>query len=216
MPLAINVGDILSARAWCQLDEQGSVNTYNYYCTSKAGSGGTDQDLASAFDFIISGFYKALCPATVEYRGTQVYFLKSFFGVLIAPVSSIANAGVGTATGNPCPRNTCPVMKYNTSSRGPGGRGRLFMPFCATSFVASNGRPTVGLETLMNSTASALLSPLIVGSGGNTSTLEWSLIRKHKGAVPTLDGTIINALSADKFGQQHRRGDYGRANASPI
>jgi hypothetical protein len=217
MATALAVGDIISARAWLDLDEQAAVNTYNYECISKTGSGATDVQAATLLDTGLASFYRPLVPPTVEYRGVQVYVMfRAGGGFLPAPVSSVASAGVGTATGPPLPRNTAPVLKYATGVRGPGGRGRVYLPFVSDDFLATNGRPTNAFDVLANSFASSLLTPFVAGSGGNTATFAWVLLRKHKGGPPTINGQIISGESADKFGQMHKRGDYGRANASPI
>jgi len=217
MPFPIGVGDILAARFWSVLDEQAAVNTINYVCTAKAGTGGSDQDLASFLDTNFASFFRALYPNTVEYRGCQVYFLKRL-GLLSAafPVFSTANAGVGTATGPPMPKNTCGMVKYTNGLRGPGNRGRLYLPFISTDFQATNGEPTNAWAVLINGFGAGGVVPITVGSGGNTSTLTWNLLRKVKGAVPIDRGPITLAQSANKYGQLHKRGDYGRANSSPI
>lgn len=214
MALNVAAGDILAVRAWCQLDEQASVNTWNYLCSSVTGGGITDQDLATQWDTLNgSPFYQFLMPPDAEYRGVQVYFMKRT-GNLPAPVSSIAGAHVGV-TGTTClPRGSASILKYATFERGPGGRGRIFLPFVSSDYVASNGRPTVAHDTLVNSFASGLLSPFVITSGGNSATFNWGLFKRR-----TNPKTLIAALtaqSADKFGQLHKRGDYGKANASPI
>jgi len=217
MATPIAVGDILAGRAWSQLDEQGAVNTYNYVCRSITGAGATDQDLAASLDNGFNTFYKALYPNTVEYRGVQVYFLKRL-GLLTAaaPVSSLAGSGVGTATGPPMPRNSCAILKYNAGLRGPAYRGRIFLPFLSTDFQASNARPTNAFAVLANSFLSTLTVPLTTGTSPNTATLDWCILHKVKGGVPVVRNSIVNAESANKFGQLHKRGDYGRANESPI
>lgn len=217
MPFPIGVGDLLAARFWSALDEQGAVNTLNFNCTSKSGTGASDQDLASALDAGYAAFFRSLYPNTVEYRGCQVYFLKRL-GVLssAAPVASTSNAGVGTATGPPMPRNACGILKYTTGLRGPANRGRLFLPFISTDFQATNGRPTNAFAVLLNSFGSGTVVPLVIGTSPNQSTVEWCLLHKVKGAVPINRGPITLAQSANKYGQLHKRGDYGHANASPI
>lgn len=213
----IGVGDILACRVWSVLDEQAAVNTYNYVCSAKVGAGGSDQDMATFLDTAMASFYPGLYPNTVEYRGVQVYFLKRL-GLLTsaAPVQSTTGAAVGTATGFPMPRSACSILKYNDGLRGPAHRGRLYLPFISADWQANNGRPNNAFDTYANSFASALLTPITVGTGGNTSTLVWSLIHKVKGAVPIVRGTITVSGVANKFGVLKRRGDYGRANASPI
>jgi len=213
-PVAVN--DLLSVRVWTVLDEQAAVNTYNYEVISVTGGAITDADFAQNWDTTFGGgFYPSLMPSSAEYRGVQVYFLKRNAGFLPAPVTSVAGAGPGTHGTNPVPRNTCPILKYATFSRGPGGRGRLFMPFADQAYVATNGRPTVALETLLNSFASALLSPITITVGASSAVFSWGLARRPPGGPVTIH-QILTAESADKFGQMHKRGDYGRANASPI
>ncbi len=217
MSLPITTGDILAARIWSQLDEQGAVNTLNYVCISNTGAGATDSDLAASIDTGVSTFYRGLYPATVEYRGVQVYCLQRL-GLLTAaaPVSSLAGAGVGTASGVPMPRNTCAILSYNAGLRGPAYRGRIFLPFLSTVWQSSNGRPTTAFAVFANSWLTTILATLVTGTSPNTSTLVWSLLKKNPAAVPTDRGRIVFAESANKFGQLHKRGDYGRANASPI
>lgn len=214
---SIQVGDILSNRAWVVLDEQAAVNTYNYQAISITGGGGTDLQLAAAFDAIASAFYVPLISHTVEYRGIQTYFLKrASGGVLPGFVESTAGASVGTPTNSPLPRNSAPIFAYNAFGRGPANRGRVYLPFVDGSFLATNGRPNNAFDVLVNSYASVLLAPLVVGTGPNTTTLSWSLIHKQKGLPPIVRGQILQAHATNKFGQMHKRGDYGRANTSPI
>jgi hypothetical protein len=217
MSAPIGVGDILAARAWTVLDDQAAVNTYAFECTAANGAGASDNDLALAEDTIFSPFYKSICPANVVYRGIQVYFLKRL-GLLtaLAPVDSIAGSGACGAAGNPIARDSAPIFKYNTGLRGPKNRGRVYLPFTATSFQSADGTPTNAFAILVNSLASVLVVPQTIGSGGNTSVVQWVLLHKVRGAVPVSRGAIVNALSANKIGQMHRRGDYGRANQSPI
>jgi hypothetical protein len=217
MSFVIGVGDLLAARFWSVLDEQAAVNTLNYACTAKTGAGATDQDLASFLDSGFAAFFRSLYPPTVTYRGCQVYFLKRL-GLLTAaaPVSSLAGSGVGTATGPPMPRDAAAIVKYTTGLRGPSQRGRIFLPFISTDYQASNGRPTNAFAVLLNSFASGAVVPITVGSSPNQSTLVWSLLHKVKGAVPVDRGPIDFAESANKYGNMHKRGDYGRPNSSPI
>jgi len=215
--LQLAVNDLVAARAWCQLDEQGSVNTYNYLVTNVVGGGVTDQNFCDDFDTgFMSPFYQAIQPSSVEYRGTQVYFLRRT-GFLPSPVSSVAGAHLGTAGTIPMPRDAAPILKYATFDRGPGGRGRLYLPFVSATFLATNGRLTAGYDTIVNAVAATLLNPITITRGAATATLSWQLVKRtHTPLLTYTSQAIITAASADKIGQMHKRGDYGRANASPI
>lgn len=217
MPIAIVAGDLVSARAWCTLANQASVNTFNHQCITVTGAGCTDQDYCNAVDAVAVNFYGPWMTTHSRYDGIQAYILhRATGGLKPAPVSTTASSGAGTALGDPMPPNTAAVLKYNTNLRGPGGRGRVYLPFAAVSWASVDGTTTNAADVLINSFASALLNPLVVTGTGGTATFVWELLKKHKGADPTATGQIINAFSAAKFGQMHKRGSYGRPNESPI
>jgi len=214
--IAIASGDILACRAWVSTAAQAAVNTYNMTCISVTGGGVTDQDLAAAFDAVAVSLYAALCPTEVTYNGIQVYFQRRTPMVLPNPVKSVSSAGPCTGTGGILPTEIAAVLKYKTANRGPAGRGRVYLPFIAGQFKSAFGVPTTAMSVLVNSFASAMLSPLVVTSGGNTATLVWSLMRRELLPAPPSSTQILQAESAEKFGQIHRRGDYGKLNLSPI
>jgi len=214
MPIVIQPNDILLARAWTIAGNQAAVNTYGMLCVSFAGTGGTDQSLANDLDLTMGPFYKSLLPPNCSYAGVQVYFLKSALP-LPPPVKSVTQAGPGT-TGTTClPRGIAGILKYSTGFRGPSGRGRLYLPFVSEVYQDITALPTNAYDVLVNSFASAMLNPIVTGGGGNNSTVLWALVHRKKG-TPTTARQITQAESADKWGQMHKRGDYGKQNASPI
>ncbi len=216
MAIQILVGDILLARAWCTAGGQAAVNTYGYECIASAGAGATDVDFLSQLTGSFSAFYKGLLPPNCTYDGLQGYFIaRPSGGVMPPPVSDVTGAGAGV-TGTTCiPRGMAGIMKYATNIRGPGGRGRVFLPFVSQNYQDTTALPTNAYQVFVNSFASALLATLIVGTGGNTVTLIWSLVHRKK-PDPITGHQITTAESAQKWGQMHKRGEYGRLNASPI
>ncbi len=217
MGTALQVGDIGILRAWTSLAAQAAVNTYGWAVLSTVGGGATDQDFTNGMDTgVFSTFYKSLMGNSAVYRGLQWYFLKRTSGGLPAPVKSTAGAGNGTGGLDPIPLNTCPIFKYATVNRGQSGRGRLYLPFAAAVYMSNLGEPTAALDVLINGLASILLVPTTVTVGGNSATLVWSLIHRQPKPNPPSVSSIITAESASKFGQMHKRGDYGRPNQSPI
>jgi hypothetical protein len=212
MATPIVVGDIIAVRGWTQFAPQAAVNTFNFQCTAITGTGATDAVAASQFDLLLSTFYPTIICDQASYRGVQVYFLKRT-GILPLPAQSNANTAAGIGGTLALPRNTAAILKYATLLRGPGGRGRLYLPFLPTDTMTAQGDPTAGFNTFVTNFGATLLTPTIVGTGPNTSTLVWSLA--HRGPVIT-STPIATARSADKFGQMHKRGDYGRPNSSPV
>ncbi len=216
MATPIANGDLLSARVWTSANAQAAVNTYNFLCISVTGGGVTDQDFSNAIDAPAALLYGPLIPSVVTYDGVQVYFIRRSPMVLPNPVKTTSSAGPGTAGGNILPLQTAGILKYNTLVRGPAGRGRVYLPFIASSFLTTQGEPTTAYDVLVNSFASALLSPLVVTNGASSATLVWSLVRKELLPSPPSSQQILFAESAGKFGVMHKRGDYGRLNVSPI
>jgi len=213
MATAFQTGDIFAIRAWMTLNEQAAVNTYNYSCITVTGGAVTDVDFLAAVQTAYAAFYKSLSALNVVYNGIQGYFMKRT-GPLVNPVSNVASAGNCTFSSLPLPRVACGMLKYNTTVRGPGGRGRLYLPFVGSDYVDDDGKPTAAYDVLVNSWASNLLSPVVVTSGGSSATLVWG-IKTGSGAGMTC-AQITEAKSADKWGNLHKRGDYGRANSAPI
>lgn len=214
MATALVTGDFLSIRAWTTQQAQAAVNTFNYQVITLTGGAVTDQDFVNAQNTAFAAFYKSLCPSSVDYNGIQCYFLfRTGGGSLPAPVKNIASAGPGTTGTNCVPRNAAGIMKYSAFSRGPGGRGRVFLPFVSLDYVNEGGDPNTAYDVLVNSFASSLLTPVVVTSGGSTATLSFCLFKRSNVAASE---QILQAESASKFGQMHKRGDYGRPNASPI
>jgi len=216
MATSLQAGDILSGRVWCTNDEQASVNSYNFQVVSVTGGAVTDQDFSNALDLLTSGLYGPMLTTHSVYNGVQTYFLARTTGSLPAPVKTISSAGAGTASGNPVPPVTCAILKYSAFARGPRGRGRVYLPFVAVSFVSPDGTPTVAFDTLVNSFASAMLVPLTLTSGGSSATCVWSLVTRHPVPAPPTAVQLLQAESAAKFGQMHKRGSYGKPNVSPI
>jgi len=216
MSVTVQVGDFLSARIWTQLDEQAAVNTLNYEVISVTGGLVTDQDLADNIDTIVHTFYKNIMTTSTQYHGVQVYFAQRPAGTLPAAVKNTLNAGPGLQLPPTLPGNTAAVMKYSTNVRGPAGRGRIYLPFIGTGLVTADGVPATSLDVAINSLCSVLLNPLIISAGGSTATFIWTLFHRKKKPTPSTGTQITQAFSAQKFGQMHKRGSYGRANAAPI
>lgn len=212
MAIQIAVGDVLAVRVWCRLGVQSAVNTYNFSCISSAGAGATDQDMADGFDGFMSTFYETVLANNATYRGVQVYFMKRD-GVLPGPVSSITGFTPGAGGPKALPLNTALILKYQAVTRGPAGRGRVFLPFFSASAMEADGHPTVAVTNFVDAFGANLLNPTVIGTAPNTATLKWVILRKGPPIVTT---EIVTVGTANLFGQMHKRGDYGKPNTSPI
>jgi len=215
MGTALQIGDILSARVWTSLGEQAAVNSYNWEVITVSGGTVTDQQFSDSFDLLVAGDYKQMMPTSCTYHGTQTYFMRRT-GFLPAPVKTITNTGAGVTGTDPVPRSSAAIMKYSTLVRGPGGRGRVYLPFISTQYMTALGLPNATLNTKIDALAALLLPALTLTTGGSSATLVWSLLTRGVPPAPPTAHQLMNAESAGKMGTMRKRGDYGRANASPI
>lgn len=215
MATALQNGDLLACRVWATLGNQAAVNTYNYQIFGVTGGACTDQDLCNAVNLLVVPFYKGLMTTDCDYNGVQCYFLRRT-GFLPGPVKTIVSAGPGLNSPPPLSPNAAIVLKYNTVIRGPGGRGRVFLPFSQAANLDGAGNTTTGFDVFANSFLSTMLPVIALTNGGSAASATWTLIRHATGTPPTATGQIIFAESSGKVGQMHKRGAYGRLNSSPI
>jgi len=217
MSVAIANNDLLSCRVWTTFGTQAAVNTYNYQAFAVTGGGITDSDLAAAFDLLVATTYQGIMTTATVYNGVQVYFRQRGTSYLPAPVKYTASAGPGLQAVLTLPSQLAAVMRYSTVIRGPGGRGRVYLPFIAENEVAADGNQDTSLITAINAMATLLLPPITITSGGSSASFAWSILHRLPGPTVLYSAdSIISAESSGKFGQMHKRGAYGRVNASPI
>jgi len=212
MAVGLQVNDVLAIRAWCQYGTQASVNTYNFEVIASAGAGTNDQQVADDFDGLLSTFYKTYICNNAVYKGVQVYFIRRT-GFLPGPTNQTSGTGAGAGGAKGLPLNTALVAKYAGVLRGPSGRGRVFLPFASATAMEADGHPTVAFTNFVEAFMTSLLTPTIVGTGGDTATLAWVLAKKGTSVTTT---QIVSVGVPNKFGQMHKRGDYGRPNSAPI
>ena len=92
----------------------------------------------------------------------------------------------------------------------------MYLPFSATVNLTVLGEPTAAFNTLISGLGTTLETPTIITSGGSSATMAWVLLHRQPSPAPPTTTQIVQAFSAGKFGQMHKRGDYGKANQSPI
>jgi hypothetical protein len=211
MPTFLNNGDILACRVWTTFEDQAAVNTYNFRCSGKIGLGVTDQDLAASMDTFFSAFYPSILNNLAVYNGTQVYILNRV-GPLPAGVFYNGNTGPGIGTSPAAPKGTAFVLSYTTGIRGPGGRGRLFLPFLATAALDNNGQPVGPALTLINAFFTSMAGGFLIGTTPNQISIDWIVYHRASRNYDFIqDGHARKTVS-----NLHRRGDYGKPNKSPI
>jgi len=211
MSQVIAFGDRLEIKFYCADAEQGSVNTINFQAGNSTGGSITDQDVANYFDEFYGSTLKDFIANTASYQGTTCRIAN----LLPLPVPALASAhsGVGVAGAVGLPRQTAGLLDFRTAVAGPGGRGRMFFPFPATTANETLGKPLAGYVTSMSNFGTDLIAvAFIPGFGGaslQVSFVLWS--PTHARMVP-----IVSAFGATSWATQKRRGGFGRPNAGPF
>lgn len=205
-----NVNDLYVARVYCQLGDQIGINVLFYNTSAKAGTGATDLQIVQSIDSALFAAYKAVLAGAATYRGVIAQKILPLPASLA--VSTTANSGVGSATGDPLPRQVCGVITKKTALAGKRYRGRMYIPFPAEGDNDVDGTPTGGYITRSAALAAALLTNVIPGGGGNTNTL-MPVVYSKKGGFNTI---ITSFLGRAKWGTQRRRGSFGQTNTLPL
>jgi hypothetical protein len=210
MATPIVVGDVYQVKVGCSFLNQVSINVLHYQCTLFTGLGAFDTALALFLDQQFAPLMKSVLTNTAAYYGVRVQRIKPA-PLTIAEVSStLPGPGAGGAAANP--GQVSGVTTLQTNFGGRAFRGRLYAPFpSANAIDVVDMTPTAGYVLALNGFAPILTLPILVGGGGNTSTMVPCVYhRKDQTTTP------ITAIRGNKkWGTQRRRGNYGRPNALP-
>jgi hypothetical protein len=212
----MSTGDLMACRVWTQLNDQAAVNTLNYEVIATSGGAVTDQDLCDHVDTLVHSYYTNTMTVDCQYHGVQTYFLQRPSGTLPSPVKNVSHAGPGLGSAPVMPTQVAAIMRTLTNVRGPGGRGRLYLPFLDSALATADGQQVPSLVLAINTLATSLLGAQILTNGGSTATVVWCLVHKPRRPAMMTALPIQQAASTGKFGTMRKRGDYGRQNSSPI
>lgn len=203
-------GDLYEVRIVCNRGDQTSINVRHYLCTTKTGTGVTDLYLATQLDLTFHSAYKALMDATSSYRGTGVRRISPL--PLGVENVSVANAGIGTATGTRLPSQDAGMITLRTEFGGRTRRGRIYVPFPSVSDNDAAGNPTTGYMTRLGTLAGVLIFVQGLTQGANANTFQ-PVIHSRKEGVNTY---IRTATAIQKWATQRSRGQFGRPNPYPF
>jgi len=202
-------GDIVKTQIWCRDIEQASVNTVYFRITGITAGTPDTQDMAVQFNAVIKGPYVAWLTSQAEYRGVTCQDITQL--PLHSP-SGISSHQVGSAGAIGAPRQSAPLIKWQTGIAGPKGRGRIFIPFMSTDELSAFGLVASGSLPLLTSIKDAIATFTSFTNAGNSATCEHVLYhRATRSATPMESYTIDNKIATQK-----RRGSYGRANSEPV
>lgn len=209
----LRIGNFLRTQIFCQQQEQVSCNTWTYQVIAdQYVQGPTDLDWAVYFEQQMAPLMKAIVAADATFLGVKVSQYNNTDKYY--PQTSQTQKGFGTDGPIAMPRQVCGIYSRETAFRGPGFRGRVYLPFPATVDDQSNAVPTAAY--VANLTTLAIKAEgmfQFTGTAGGKCVVAPYLVHKNKLIAPT---PILGWLVRGKWATQRRRGSYGRSNLDPF
>lgn len=209
MAIPLAVDDVVELRVFCTQGVQTAINVIHYVVSALGDGSGTLEDFVAVQSGKAGPVYKPALTDEAIYKGCGA---KVIFPVLSASaeVYSIAAAGVGTGGAAALPKQICGVISKRTPFPGPGGTGRMYIPFPDEAFNETTTQPSAAYIALLDDIGDAMLTPEQLGATGQTlSPILYARIGDGVSAV-------TSHINRPKWGTQRRRGDFGQANSSPI
>lgn len=205
------VGDIIRSLCIFKDNLQLAVLRQDHRITATTLGGVTLDDIALRMDGVTATPARTIIPLTCEYRGIVVESV-SFPAVL--PGNSIVGYGFGITGSTPASHVTSRTVTKITLLRGRSFRGRFYLPFPPIDYydLGNDGEPTAASNADYTAFVTAWCFSNSVTVGPASSS--WTPVVYSKKLATSQD--VLTFRLNDKWASQHRRGDYGRTNLSPI
>lgn len=198
-------GDLLQISYYCTTVNQNGINVVQYRVSSIIGGGCTDAEIAAAISTLAAPVYKAYLPPTAKYSGLRLRFLEK--DPLPVPVSDVSGAGVGVLAGDLMATQAAGIIEKRTNFGGPGGRGRMYLPFICEASNDLNARPNAAWLVLAAALGTVVLTAQTVIVGGRQTTLT-PIIYDRLDGVRT---DISSFVPGSEWATQKRRSQVNRA-----
>lgn len=208
MATPIVLGQIMQIRIITRLDAQVAYNVLHYRCIGFLGVGILPSDFAAAVKTGLTGNWPPIITTPASFRGIGA---QQATAPKDGEVYSVANLA-GTGGANPLPKQVAGLASIYDGQAGRKHRGRIYFPFPDASAVTPDGVPIAAYKTALQVVMTFLTGPIVVTVGANQSTMALSVFHKLVGTADPVTVGVIRSV----FATQRRRGDYGKANVSPI
>lgn len=136
MAIQVQLNDVVEVKVFCSYEEQQSVNVRHYKVTAVTAGTVTDQNLANTLGPSLSNVYLAAIHEAASYRGLTAQII---YPTARPSVFDVTGAGLGPDDNDPMPPQICGLVKLTTSLAGPGGRGRIYLPFPSIAQYGATG-----------------------------------------------------------------------------
>jgi len=210
----LNSQDYLRVTFVCKAGEQLGLNVRHFQYIKTEGDPPPDQQVADAISGYYAERYLDLLPAIdTEYRG--VILARETPSPTAQIYSNVEQAAGGNEQEDVLPRQVAGIITLRTGLPGPGGRGRVYVPFpYRTADSTSTYNPTGAYVAKLQALANLFSGDETVPNGMDPFVLTNVLKTKKTGQIVYLP--IVSSLARGYWASQRRRGTLGAANQDFI
>jgi len=208
----VAVGDVFRVQTVCATATQVALNNFHYRIVTETAPGLLQSDVALAWNTRFNASFKACVSSAAAYKGTMTQKVSGALPLNL-PTPNPVGAGIGGTAGEMLPGNICGIITWRSLFAGRANRGRSFMPFPGEADNDINGHPNAAYLTKLGTFADLNRVSWTVTFGADTASLQLCI---WHAASRTLGVDLFNRTAQERWGQQHRRGDYGRPNVPPL
>jgi len=213
MATSIVAGNILVTEVVCTVPGQIAVHRLYHRVMLFVGTPAvTTADVALQIDTDLAPKLKSLMAPYAEYYGVQTRVVWPISNERWVPSTTLS--GVGTATGNPLPTQSCGLLALVGSVLGGAGAGRWYLPFPSAADDDTTASPGATYLTNMTTLGTWVKTPLAVASNpaGGVATLQSVLFN----TTTKVDNLVTDVRNRDAWATQYRRSAFGRLNKLPF
>lgn len=202
-------GDILESRFVCVAGVQVGINVRHWERTQATGGDVSNSSVGIALLNRLMPLYQAVISSVSAVSGIGITKIHP----LPRGMESVSTFGanMGQVAGDILPLQVSGLITVRSALAGPGGRGRIYIPFPGETDNDGNGHPVITHTDRMSSLAAGYFTSLLVTEGPITNTFNariWK--RMARVAVP-----VTSMTARPNWATQRRRGEFGRPNNLP-
>lgn len=188
MATALVAAQVLTAKFFCGMTTQVSVNVRHYVVTTVTAAGPTDQDFCTQINSTFQLLYKPLLTSQASFGGTSVQIIRPTAAMA---VTAVLAGGVGTGGASALPPTVAGLIKLVSSVPGRIGRGRIYVPFPAEEQSSPTGNPDALYQAALAVLGAQLILPVVVVAGGGSVTLTPCLYNRPTHATRNLAAFVV-------------------------
>lgn len=205
----VAVGDCIEVTVYCTVGNQVGVNVLHYEVAAIGGAVMQYDDLPDRAYVHYESAYRGWVSSDANFAGVGVRRVRP--GSKTIQYNTI-DVVPGDGDGVVLPTQVAGLITLRSQKPGPGGRGRVYVPFGSIQWVEGEGEMTAGAKLALDTVATAIGPSINWTAVASAWTLTLQQVIGPNNAPPVVEVCEPTGLWAT----QRRRGEYGRPNSLPI